>query len=128
MGDLPIGTYPVGFQTLFTHDLTKNAVPYSDWDGNLYQDDISEIGRPYQINIWYPAKSGSGAPLKYADYVDLMGRQTNFSESEEQKAFARQTFVTQTRDLRNILESENEVELSTRTIESASRIWMSLHD
>ena len=116
MGDLPMGEYPVGFKTLFINDLTKNAVPFSDWDGNLYEGHTSQNGRQHQINIWYPAKPGSGNALKYADYVDLMGRQTNFGESEEQKAFARQTFITQTRDLRNILEAENKLELSTEQL------------
>lgn len=116
MGNLPMGEYSVGFKTLFTYDITKNAVPYSDWDGNLYQGHSSEKGRQYQINVWYPAQPGSGDPLKYADYVDLMGRQTNFGESEEQRAIARQTFITQTRDLRNILESENKVELNTEQL------------
>ncbi len=116
MGNLPMGEYPVGYQTIFTYDLSKNAIPYSDWDGNLYQGHSSENGRPFQINVWYPAQPGSGDPLKYADYVDLMGRQTNFGESEEQKAFARQTFIAQTRDLRNILEAENKVELSTEQL------------
>lgn len=116
MGDLPMGEYPVGYRTLFTHDLTKNAIPYSDWDGNLYQDDTSEKGRQYQINIWYPAQPGSGDPMKYADYIDLIGRQTNFGESEEQKDFARKRFIRQTRDLRNILEPENKVELNTEEL------------
>ncbi|MDW3650001.1 MAG: hypothetical protein R8P61_23210 [Bacteroidia bacterium] len=116
MGNLPIGEYPVGFQTLFTHDLSKNAIPHSDWDGNLTQGHSSEKGRQFQINVWYPAQAGSGDPLKYADYVDLMARQTNFGESEEQTAFAKQTFITQTRDLRNILETENEVVLSTEQL------------
>ncbi|MDO5981260.1 alpha/beta hydrolase family protein [Flavivirga spongiicola] len=116
MGNLPVGEYTVGFKTLFTYDLTKNAVPFSDWDGNLYQNHTSENGRQFQINIWYPAQQGSGDPLKYADYVDLMGRQTDFSESEEQKVFARQTFISQTRDLRNILEAENKIDLSTEQL------------
>ncbi len=112
MGDLPMGEHPVGFQTLFTHDLTKNAVPYADWDGHLYEEPTAEAGRPFQINVWYPAQPDSGDPLKYGDYVDLMGRQTNFGESEAQKDFARKVFVRQTRDLRNILEAKNKVELS----------------
>ncbi|MEM7087273.1 MAG: hypothetical protein AAF489_13880 [Bacteroidota bacterium] len=116
MGDLPMGEYPIGFQTLFTHDLSKNAIPYSDWDGNLFQGHSAESGRQYQINIWYPAQAGSGGPLKYGDYMDLIGRQTNFGESEEQKTFAKQTFTTQTRNLRNILEAENEVELNTEQL------------
>ena len=116
MGDLPIGEYPVGFQTIFTHDLSKNAVPYSDWDGNLSQDHKSEKGRQFQINVWYPSKPGSGDPMKYADYVDLMGRQTNFNKSEEQKSFARQTFVSQTRDLKIIQDPENNAELTTEKL------------
>ncbi len=116
MGNLPTGEYAVGFKTLFTHDFSKNAVPFSDWDGNLSHDHTSENGRQYQINIWYPAQPSSGDPLKYVDYVDLMGRQVNFGESEEQKTFARETFITQTRDLRNIREPENKVELSTKQL------------
>ncbi len=116
MGNLPMGEYPVGFETVFKYDFTKNAVPYADWDSNLYQRDTSQNGRQYQINIWYPAQPGSGDPLKYADYVDLMGRQTNFDKSEESRAFARQTFITQTRDLRNIREAENEIELNAKQL------------
>jgi len=112
MGNLPIGKYPVGFETLFAHDLSKNAVPFSDWDGNLSHDHTSENGRQFQINVWYPAQTGSGAPMKYANYVDLMGRQTNFDKSEEQKDFARQTFISQTRDLRNIRDEKNDVSLN----------------
>jgi len=113
MGDLPIGEYPVGFRTLFTYDLTKNAVPLSDWDGNLYKEQTSGAGRQFQINIWYPAQAHSGDPMNYEDYINLMGRQTNFGESEAQKALARQTFITQTRKLRNIQEPENKTALTT---------------
>lgn len=113
MGDLPMGEYPVGFQTLFSYDLSKNAVPFSDWDGNLYPDMTSGIGRQYQINVWYPATAGSGEPLKYANYINLMGRQTNFGESEAQDAFAKQLFINQTRNLRNILETDSNIELNT---------------
>lgn len=116
MGNLPMGEYPVGFRTLFTYDLTKNVVPYSDWDGNLYQGHTAGNGRQFQINVWYPAQPGSGDPLKYADYVDLMGRQTNFGESEEQKVFARQTFISQTRDLGNIQDAENNVDFNTEQL------------
>ena len=112
MGNLPLGEYAVGFQTIFTHDPTKNAVPYSDWDGNLYHSHTSGEGRQYQINCWYPALPNSGEPLKYGHYVDLLGRQINFGESEEQQAFARQIFITQTRDL-GIIRDTSTVALDT---------------
>lgn len=116
MGDLPIGEYPVGFRTLFIYDDTKNAVPLSDWDGNLYPEHTYGEGRQYQINIWYPAQLRSGDPMKYANYIDLMGRQTHFGESEALKNLARQTFVTQTRKLRNIKEPDNKTALSTEQL------------
>ena len=78
MGDLPMGKYLVGFKTLFTYDLAKNPVPYSDWDGNLKEEDASAKGRQYQINIWYPANSNSGSPLKYRDYGPPDGQTNQF--------------------------------------------------
>tara|TARA_Y100000385_G_C13096764_1_gene641840 strand:+ start:426 stop:2018 length:1593 start_codon:yes stop_codon:yes gene_type:complete len=116
MGNLLTGEYTVGFKTLFHQDLTKNAVPYSDWEGNLTNNHTSEEGRQYQINVWYPSQPGTGEPMKYADYVNLMGRQTNFAESQEQNEFARRTFKSQTRDLRNIHEAENTEVLSTEEL------------
>ena len=118
MGDLSMGEYSVGFKTLFTYDLTKNGVPYSDWDGNLYPGVGSEPGRQFQINIWYPANSNSGRHLKYAHYVDHMGRQTDFDKSEQQTAFSKQLFIDKTRDLRNIMESENEEVLTSEQLNS----------
>ena len=115
MGDLPMGEYPVGFQTIFTYDLTKNGVPYSDWEGNLYQGHTSENGRQFQINVWYPAKRNTGDALKYADYVDLIGRQTNFGQTEEQKEFARQTFISNTQDLGKIRDTSN-IEFDTEQL------------
>ncbi len=102
MGNLVLGEHAVGYKTIFTYDQTKNGVPYSDWDGNLTHNHHPELGRQFQINVWYPAESGSGDPIKYAHYVDLKGRQTDFGESEVQKTFARQTFIKQTQDLGNV--------------------------
>ncbi len=114
MGDLPMGEYAVGFQTLFTYDLTRKGVPFSDWDGNLYPGHRPENGRQFQINVWYPAHAGSGDPLKYGDYVDLMGRQTNFDASEAQNSFARQLFMDQTEDLAQIRDPEYHIDLNAQ--------------
>ncbi len=101
MGNLPVGEYPVGYKTLFTYDQTRNGVPYSDWDGNLDTEYDKESGRQFQINVWYPAEQGSGQSIKYDHYIDLMGRQTNFDDTEVQKEFARRRFISNTRDLGN---------------------------
>lgn len=99
MGDLHLGPHQVGFKTLFRYDKSKFGVPYSDWDGKLTQDHRADLGRQYQINLWYPAKSGSGTAIQYDHYLKLMGRQTNFQESKSQEAFALQTFINQTNGL-----------------------------
>ncbi|MEQ8715879.1 MAG: hypothetical protein RIC80_22895 [Cyclobacteriaceae bacterium] len=99
MGSLLLGKYEVGFTTLFVYDETRSAVPYADWDGNLHHDHDPDHGRQHQINIWYPAKNGTGEPLKYEHYVHLLGRQTNFDDSPARQQFAQETFITQTNDL-----------------------------
>jgi len=99
MGDLSLGSYQVGYRTIFHYDITKTGIPYSDWDGNLYFNYDAAQGRQYQINVWYPAKSGSGTPINYDHYVNLLGRQIDFNDTEAQSEFARQMFIQQTNDL-----------------------------
>ncbi len=102
MGDLDLGEYAVGYKTIFAYDQTRNGVPYADWDGNLTHNHKVELGRQFQINVWYPAAHGSGDRINYSHYVDLRGRQTDFGESEEQRAFAKQTMIDQTEGLGNV--------------------------
>ena len=99
MGNLGLGDYPVGYKTIFAYDRTRSAVPYSDWDGNLTPDHEPELGRQFQINVWYPAARGSGDQINYSHYVHLTGRQTNFGASAEQRAAAEQTFIEKTQGL-----------------------------
>lgn len=102
MGDLELGDYGVGYKTIFTYDQTRKGVPYSDWEGNLTHNHKPELGRQFQLNIWYPAARGSGDRINYSYYVNLIGRQTDFGDSEEQNAFAKQTFIDQTQSLGNV--------------------------
>ncbi len=102
MRDLVLGDYAVGYKTIFTYDQTRNGVPYADWDGNLTNNHRPELGRQFQINVWYPAESGSGDQINYSHYVYLRGRQTDFGESEEQKESAKQMFIEQTQGLGNV--------------------------
>jgi tetratricopeptide (TPR) repeat protein len=102
MGDLVLGDYAVGYKTIFTYDRTRNGVPYSDWDGNLTNNHKPELGRQFQINVWYPAENGSGDRINYSHYVYLRGRQTDFGASEGQKPSAKQTFIEQTQGLGNV--------------------------
>lgn len=102
MGDLVLGDYTVGYKTIFTYDQTRNGVPYADWDGNLTNNHKPELGRQFQMNVWYPAEHGSGDQINYSHYVYLRGRQTDFGESERQKESAKQMFIEQTNGLGNV--------------------------
>ena len=99
-GDLAAGPYPVGFRTVFTYDLSRPSVPYSDWDGKLYPTDI-QPGRQMQINIWYPADiAAADQKLTFGHYVDLMARQTDFGPIDENKRrFANEQFISKTNAL-----------------------------
>ena len=93
-GDLAPGPYNIGFQTIFTRDLSRPSVPYSDWDGKLYPTSENP-GRQMQINLWYPAAvAEADRRLDFGHYVDLMARQTDFGPiTEEKRRFTNEQFV-----------------------------------
>lgn len=99
MGDLSLGAHGVGYRTLFVYDRTRPAVPYSDWDGKIYPDHNAALGRQFQINVWYPASAETGESMQFDQYVQLMGRETDFEFSEEQERFAKDRFIQQTNGL-----------------------------
>lgn len=94
--NLEQGPYDIGFRTLFTYDQARAAVPYSDWDGKLTYNQATNRGRQMQINIWYPANR-AGNPIKYLHYINLLGRQINFSP--DNTAFGEEIFINQTNAL-----------------------------
>jgi len=99
-GDLSPGSYNVGFRTIFAYDLSRPSIPYSDWDGRLYQTD-RKPGRQMQINVWYPAEiTATDQKLFYGHYLDLMARQTDFGPIDQDKIrFANEQFVKKTNAL-----------------------------
>ncbi len=101
MGDLLIGKYQVGYQTLFAYDISRNAVPFSNWNGEIFANETESKGRQHQINIWYPAENGTGTPLKYDHYIHLIRRQTSFDNTEELRKLGEDTFIQRTNDLGN---------------------------
>ncbi|MGI9551864.1 MAG: hypothetical protein ACR2MT_11740 [Aurantibacter sp.] len=96
---LHFGTHHVGFKTLWKYDITRAAVPYSDWNGNLYPTKET-AGRQFQINIWYPTedKNGEGY-VSMKDYLNLSYRQVDFAESDKSRAFGQKEFISKVNDL-----------------------------
>ena len=99
MGNLELGNYQVGYQTLFIYDETRPPVPFADWDGRLYPEKEPAPGRQHQINLWYPAEKGTGNKLRFEHYVHLLGRMTNFNDSPAQHEFGEQIFIDRTNGL-----------------------------
>ena len=99
-GNLIAGPYAVGFRTTFTYDLSRPSVSYSDWDGRLYPTD-KKPGRQMQVNLWYPAViSATDQKLTFGHYVDLMARQTDFGQvDQEKRRFANRQFIEKTNAL-----------------------------
>ena len=99
-GDLQAGPYAVGYTTQFLYDQTRPAIPYSEWNGNLFPT-TEMAGRQMQINIWYPAQVSSSAKrLSFEHYVHLLGMQTDFGELDQEKIdFARRQFIEKTNSL-----------------------------
>lgn len=101
-GNLKSGNYKVGFRTIFTYDLSRSAIPYSDWNGKLYPTKETK-GRQMQINVWYPAiLSKEDKRINFQHYLELMARQTDFGKINKQKqAFADEQFINKTNALRD---------------------------
>ena len=99
-GSLQPGSYNVGFRTVFAYDLSRPAIPYSNWDGKLFPTSETK-GRQMQINIWYPAKlTGKNKRLDFRHYIELMARQTEFRPlDKERRAFADAQFISKTNSL-----------------------------
>jgi len=99
-GDLSSGGYKVGFKTIFTYDQTRPAIPYSDWNGKLYPSKET-AGRQMQINVWYPAEVNEDEEqIKYSYYLELMARQTDFGEINNQRMqFSDEQFISKTNAL-----------------------------
>ncbi len=87
MGNLQLGEYAVGYRTLFTYDQTREG----------WSDDMP--GRPHQINIWYPAKAGSGREMTFSDYTELLALQQSFERDTGTVRRAQQLYIEATRNL-----------------------------
>lgn len=69
---LPSGPYAVGFRSVDLRDDTR-IYGAAFTAGGL--ENIQERARPIQTSIWYPAVQGSGAAMRYADYLELGAHQ-----------------------------------------------------
>lgn len=89
-GELPAGSYRVGFRTVFTFDAARTWQKTRDYTGKFSPD---PNGRPIQLNVWYPAMS------------DAAGKQMTLGGYVEQKAppaFAKLNAIMQQRNRENV--------------------------
>jgi tetratricopeptide (TPR) repeat protein len=89
LGELEMGQYDIGFTTFYEYDRSR---PFIREQIKLPSD--QKIGRPIQINVWYPAKEGKEF-LTILDYFKLTTKEIDFkadisSVSEVVKAVKRE--------------------------------------
>lgn len=76
------GEHGVGVRFIKQYDGSRPfAKSRSFWTGGRAKDDH---GRPIQTVIWYPAAKG-GKPVRYSDYLSLIGWETNFNLSPREE-------------------------------------------
>lgn len=76
------GEHGVGVRYVKQYDgIRPFSKSRSFWTGGRAKDDL---GRPIQTVIWYPAAKG-GKPVKYDDYLSLLGWETNFNLSRREE-------------------------------------------
>ena len=87
---LKLGEYSVGFRSVTLLDYSRTFRARKNYKGERIP---GETARPIQVNIWYPARKSSQAPMRVLDYVHLMGGLTHQQPlSEEDKANALRTY------------------------------------
>lgn len=82
-GGLESGPHAVGFQVLERRDPSRPYRYPFDLEGKPRAVDIA---RPLQIGVWYPAQAGTGAAMRLADYVALMGAEQDFTLPAAERA------------------------------------------
>ncbi|TMU54840.1 acyl-CoA thioester hydrolase/BAAT C-terminal domain-containing protein [Flagellimonas algicola] len=93
------GEYEVGFKTLFTNDVSRPSVPFSDWSGKLYPRTDTVPGRKLPLHIWYP--SNEKAPLlPFSHFVDLITPQTESDKGMYSDSLSREIYKYQADELK----------------------------
>ncbi|MEX0313551.1 MAG: hypothetical protein AB3N18_05200, partial [Allomuricauda sp.] len=93
------GNYRVGFKTLFTNDVSRASVPFSDWSGKRYPLLDETPGRKLPLHIWYP--SNEKAPLlHFSHFVDLITPQTESEKGMYSDSLSREIYKYQADELK----------------------------
>ncbi|MCL6266892.1 acyl-CoA thioester hydrolase/BAAT C-terminal domain-containing protein [Flagellimonas myxillae] len=96
---LNYGNYSVGFKTLFTNDVSRPRVPFSDWSGKLYPSQDAAPGRKLPLHIWYP--SDEKAPLlPFSHFVDLITPHTESAMGMDSDSLSREIYKYQADELK----------------------------
>lgn len=112
-GKLIPGDHSVGFTARFQYDYSRTFRAKLDLDGKPV---AGNRARPIQIAIWYPAKTGSSAFMKYDEYAQLLGQELEFGPLTEQiKNAGRQLFTTQRRNFSSASQAAIDQLLQTNT-------------
>lgn len=78
------GIHGVGIRYVKQYDRTRSFTPQRSTLARLFVK-AENRGRPIQTVIWYPAEKG-GQPIKYDDYLQLIGWETVFDSSPREQA------------------------------------------
>ena len=79
----PPGEFGVGFNVVQQYDYSRAYQgKYDRFSGEPIQ---GQRARPVQTLLWYPARK-SGTPMRYADYLGLIGSEDDFGRTPEKQA------------------------------------------
>jgi dienelactone hydrolase len=81
----PPGEFAVGFKVVQQYDYSRAYLGrYDRFTGEPVQ---GQRARPVQTLLWYPARK-SATPMRYADYLSLIGSEDDFDRKPEKQAAA----------------------------------------
>lgn len=77
------GAHSVGVRYVKQYDRTRSFTPQRSILAKVFARQ-KDTGRPIQTVVWYPAEKG-GQRIKYDDYLQLIGWETDFDGSLQEK-------------------------------------------
>ena len=78
------GMHGIGVRYVKQYDRTRSYSPERGMLASVFSKKENR-GRPIQTVIWYPAEKG-GQPVRYDDYLQLVGWETDFERSPKEEA------------------------------------------
>lgn len=92
------GEFSVGFRQEVIVDYARPGIPFAEWSGKISHEIVPGF-RKIPLSIWYPAVSSSKEVLSYGDYMAFMPEANEVKSAEEKMRIGKKRFLEYVNDI-----------------------------